>query len=142
MANTIGYGQGAVNNTIDWGKAPTNNTIDFGEVCADSWSPETNLVGGTSFSNTQSINLDGIDDYVNVGTSSLGITSAITVSAWVKIPTTNTGGGGTNIQVIACEDNTSGGQRNWNLYWRGTGSNHFAWIIWNSNGTSNAALAT
>jgi len=45
MANTIGYGQAAVNNTNGFGKAPTNNTIDFGEVCADSWSPETNLTG-------------------------------------------------------------------------------------------------
>ena len=47
MANTIGYGQGAVNNTNGWGKSATNNTIDFGEVCEDSWSPETNLVGGS-----------------------------------------------------------------------------------------------
>jgi hypothetical protein len=47
MANTIGYGQAAVNNTNGFGKAPTNNTIDFGEVCADSWSPETNLVGAS-----------------------------------------------------------------------------------------------
>ena len=47
MANTIGFGQGAVNNTNGFGKAPTNNTIDFGEVCADSWSPETNLVGAS-----------------------------------------------------------------------------------------------
>jgi hypothetical protein len=48
--------------------------------------------GGESFSNTKSMNFDGTDDYVNVGTSSLGITNAISVSAWVKIPTTNTGG--------------------------------------------------
>ena len=48
MANTIGFGQGAVNNTNGFGKAPTNNTIDFGEVCADSWSPETNLVGASA----------------------------------------------------------------------------------------------
>ena len=47
MANTIGYGQGAVNNTNGFGKAPTNNTIDFGEVCADSWSPETNFEQGS-----------------------------------------------------------------------------------------------
>lgn len=90
MANTIDWGQGAVNNTIDWGKAPTNNTIDFGEVCADSWSPETNLVGGSSFSNTQSIELDGIDTYVDCGTgASLQITGALTISAWVKSTDTN-----------------------------------------------------
>ena len=85
MANTIGYGQGAVNNTNGFGKAPTNNTIDFGEVCADSWSPETNLVGGSSFSNTQSTEYDGIDAYVSLNTISL--TSAFSISAWVKFST-------------------------------------------------------
>ena len=52
---------------MDLVKQPTNNTIDFGEVCADSWSPETNLTGAGAtppFSNTKSIELDGIDDYV------------------------------------------------------------------------------
>ena len=112
MANTIGYGQGAVNNTNSWGQGAKV---------------------GSSFSNLQSLEFDGIDDYVTVGTATLGITSAITVSAWVKIPTTNTGGGGTNIQVIACEDNTVSGQRNWNLYWRGTGSNYFGWTIHHTN---------
>ena len=121
MANTIGYGQGAVNNTNSWGQGAKV---------------------GSSFSNLQSTEYDGIDDYVNVGSSSLGITSAITVSAWVKIPTTNTGGGGANIQVIACEDTTSGGQRNWNMYWRGTGSNYFAWVIHHTNLTSSFVLTT
>ena len=85
---------------------------------------------------------DGSNEYFNVGTSSLGITNAITVSAWVKIPTTNTGGGGTNIQVIACEDTTSGGQRNWNMYWRGTGFNYFAWVIFHTNLSSSAVIST
>jgi hypothetical protein len=87
MANTIGYGQGAVNNTNGFGKAPTNNTIDFGEVCADSWSPETNLTGtgGSSFSNTQSIELDGIDHYINIGyIAELNNASAFTYSGWYK----------------------------------------------------------
>jgi hypothetical protein len=98
MANTIGYGQGAVNNTNGFGKAPTNNTIDFGEVCADSWSPETNLTGTAStpsFSNTQSIQLDGIDDYVEVSDAdnlSFGngtTDSPFSLSAWVKISNFN-----------------------------------------------------
>jgi hypothetical protein len=145
MANTIDWGQAAVNNANGFGKAPTNNTIDFAEVCADSWSPETNLTGAgatPSFSNTKSIEQDGVDDYVNIGTSSLGITSAISVSAWVKIPTTNTGGGGTNIQVIACEDTTSGGQRNWGLSWRGTGYNYFSFQIWHTNLTNTSINST
>ena len=132
MANTIYWGQAAVENTNGFGKSATNNTIDFGEVCANSLSPETNLTGTgatPSFENTKSILLDGVDDFVNVGSSSLGITSAISLSAWVKIPTSNTGGGGTNIQIIVCEDTTSGGQRNWGLSWRGTGSNYFSFSI-------------
>jgi hypothetical protein len=122
-----------------------SNTIDWGKIHYSSWSPETNLTGTAStpsFSNTKSIELDGIDDYVNVGSSSLNITSAISVSAWVKIPTTNTGGGGANIQVIACEDTTSGGQRNWNMFWRGTGSNYFSWLIFHTNSTTSSVTTT
>jgi len=94
MANTIGFGQAAVNNTNGFGKAPTNNTIDFGEVCSDSWSPETNLTGAgatPSFSNTKSIELDGIDDYVNVANNSNlsfgnGTTdSPFSISFWVNL---------------------------------------------------------
>jgi hypothetical protein len=125
MANTIDWGQGAVNNTIDWGKGKTNNTINWAEIYDSTPAGETNITGSggvTPFVNTYSMEFDGIDEYANVGTSSLGITGAITVSAWVKIPTTNTGGGSPYIQMIVCEDNTSGGQRNWALSWRGTGS--------------------
>ena len=89
-----------------------------------------------------SLAFDGTDDYISIGTNSLGITSAITVSAWVKIPTTNTGGGGTNIQVIACEDTTSGGQRNWNMFWRGTGSNYFAWVIHHTNLSASSVVTS
>lgn len=87
MANTIGYGQGAVNNTNGFGKAPTNNTIDFGEVCADSWSPETNLTGtATGFSNTQSTEYDGVDDYVDLSSSTnLNFSGDFTLMAWVKV---------------------------------------------------------
>ena len=94
MANTIGYGQGAVNNTNGFGKAPTNNTIDFGEVCADSWSPETNLVGGSSFSNLQSTEYDGIDDHIILPTITLP--TDFTVSMWVKATT----GGSVRDQVF------------------------------------------
>ena len=145
MANTIYWGQAAVENTNGFGKSATNNTIDFGEVCANSLSPETNLTGTgatPSFENTKSILLDGVDDFVNVGSSSLGITSAISLSAWVKIPTSNTGGGGTNIQIIVCEDTTSGGQRNWGLSWRGTGSNYFSFSIWHTNLTNTSINST
>jgi hypothetical protein len=98
--------------------------------------------GGSSFTNTKSIALDGVDDYVGVGTTSLGITSTISVSAWVKIPTTNTGGGGTNIQVIACEDSTASGKRNWIMFWRGTGFNYFAWVIYHTNLSASSVVST
>jgi len=96
MANTIYWGQAAVENTNGFGKSATNNTNDFGEICADSWSPETNLTGTgatPSFSNTQSIELDGIDDYVTLGAmtgSSLAITGDISISMWLKF--SNSGG--------------------------------------------------
>ena len=92
MANTIDWGQGAVNNTNGFGKAPTNNTIDFGEVCADSWSPETNLTGtgGSSFSNTKSIELDGIDDYVDCGSFSAYDNGDLSASIWIKKSTMGT----------------------------------------------------
>jgi len=120
--NTIEYGQGAVNNTIGWGQGAK--------------------VGGSSFSNTKSILLDGVDDFVNIGTTSLGITTAISVSAWVKIPTSNTGGAAPNIQVIIAEDPTTSSQRNWNLFWRGTGSNYFAWVIHHTNLSISSVVTT
>ena len=95
-----------------------------------------------SFVNEYSMTFDGNLDYIYAGTSSLGITGAISVSAWVKIPTTNTGGGGTNIQVIACEDTTSAGQRNWNLLWRGTGYNYFVWVIHHTNLSTSSVIST
>ena len=96
MANTIYWGQAAVENTNGFGKAPTNNTNDFGEICADSWSPETNLTGTgatPSFENTKSILLGGIDDYVDIADNSNlsfgnGSTdSPFSISAWIKMDT-------------------------------------------------------
>ena len=113
MANTIGYGQGAVNNTNGFGKAPTNNTIDFGEVCADSWSPETNLTGtgGTPpFSNTQSILFDGIDDLVGLGNDISRQVQTLTMSVWVK-PTANARDG------IVLNGHTSYGNQGIEIYW-------------------------
>ena len=85
---------------------------------------------------------DGVSDAVVIGTTSLGITNSISVSAWVKIPTTNTGGGGTNIQEIICEDTTSSGQRNWTLAWRGTPYNRFQFVVFHTNLSATATLTT
>ena len=88
MANTIGFGQAAVNNTIDYGQGAIDNTINWGKSQTLSPSGETNITGTPStppFSNTQSIALDGVDDYVSVPNStSLNITTAMSVSMWFK----------------------------------------------------------
>lgn len=89
MANTIDWGQAAVNNTNGFGKAATNNTIDFGEVCADSWSPETNLTGagGTPpFTNVNSFSFDGIDEIFQGSSiySEFNGATKLTLSIWLK----------------------------------------------------------
>lgn len=88
MANTIDWGQGAVNNTIDWGKGKTNNTINWGAIYDDTPTGETNITGSggvTPFTNTYSMSFDGVDEYFDVGNpASLQITGALTISAWVK----------------------------------------------------------
>lgn len=91
MANTIDWGQAAVNNTNGFGKSATNNTNDFGEICADSWSPETNLTGAgstPSYQNQYSLTFDGVDDYVDCGsTSYLQNLTEFSISIWAKQPT-------------------------------------------------------
>ena len=70
-----------------------SNTIDWGKIHYSSWSPETNLTGtgGSSFSNTKSIELDGIDAFVEVADNSNlsfgnGTTdSPFSISAWVNM---------------------------------------------------------
>ena len=82
-----------------------------------------------------SFEFDGIDDKVELGTQSFGITGAISVSAWVKIPTSNTGGASPNIQQFVCEDRLGGTNRNWALTWRGGTRNYFSFTVWNTNGS-------
>jgi hypothetical protein len=63
-----------------------SNTINWGKIQGLSYSPETNLTGtaaAPSFTNTKSIALDGVDDFVSVANStSLNITSALSFSLW------------------------------------------------------------
>ena len=74
MANTIGFGQGAVNNTNSWGQGAK--------------------VGSSSFSNTQSIELDGVDDYIevadadNLSFGDASTDSPFSISAWIKMDST------------------------------------------------------
>lgn len=64
-----------------------SNTIDWGKIHYNSWSPETNLTGtATGFSNTKSIELDGMDAYVDCSSAagSISADNEGTVSIWVK----------------------------------------------------------
>ena len=45
MANTIDWGQGAVNNTIGWGKGKTNATNNWGSIYDSTAAGETNITG-------------------------------------------------------------------------------------------------
>jgi len=72
-----------------------SNTINWGKIHGLSYSPETNLTGtaaAPSFSNTKSILLDKVDDYVDTDID-IDATNGVTVSMWVKAPDSGTAGG-------------------------------------------------
>jgi hypothetical protein len=107
MANTIGFGQAAVNNTIGFGQGA--------------------LSGGTPFSNTYSTTFDGIDDYVDCGNpTSLQITSELSISFWFKSSSTSD-------QAVITKDNL--GQRCWGIWNNqyGLSSNKLQFYVFNSN---------
>ena len=78
---------------------------------------------------------------IQVSNQSLGITSQIAISAWVKIPDGSTGGAAPNIQQIVSEDTTSGTSRNWILSWRGGGYEDFYFAVFHSDGTSTSTYS-
>ena len=100
MAVTNGWGQAAVNNTIDYGKGKTTATNDWGKIYDSSASGDTNSTGSggaVPFTNTKSIQLDGVDDFVSIGATPANLRfnrlDTFSFSAWVKRE-------GTNNQVI------------------------------------------
>jgi len=109
-----------------------SNTIDWGKIHYSSWSPETNLTGTAStpsFSNTKSIDLDGVDDYVDCGNgASLQITGALTISAWVKTTNTSTAG------IIVGKNGVSTGTRSYQMQIQSSGEATF--VIFKSSGVS------
>jgi len=100
MAVTNGWGQGVENNTIEWGKGKDNATNDWGKVYETSASGDTLLeVSTVPFSNTKSVDFDGVDDNVVLSsTTNLRPTEAelnasgFTVSLWVKQDSSSTQG--------------------------------------------------
>lgn len=115
-----------------------SNTIDWGKIHYSSWSPETNLTGTAStpsFSNTQSVEFDGVDDYVDCGNpASLQITGALTISAWVKMSLS-----AGNQTPILSKDNISA--RCFALWASVLGASNPIFIIFNNN-TSTRVDAT
>ena len=89
MANTINWGQAAVENTIDYGQGATDNTISWGKSQTLSPSGETNITGagGTpAYSNVNSFLFDGIDDIFEGSSiySEMNGGTKLTLSIWIK----------------------------------------------------------
>ena len=116
MANTINWGQGAKDNTIEWGQGASDNTISWGKSQTVSAAGETNITGsgGTpAFTNTKSIALDGVDDFVtmgNVANLNFQRTDAFSISTWVKR------GSFTEAQILFSKMNSSGNFRGYLFY--------------------------
>jgi hypothetical protein len=89
----------------------------------DNW-----LVPNSALSNysNYSFNFDGVDDYISA--NKLNLTTAISISCWVKTTTTGL------LQAIVNEDRTSGTNRNWLLYV--TSSNKVCFLVWHTDGTN------
>jgi hypothetical protein len=104
MAVTNGWGQAAINNTNGYGKGAINATNDWGEVYADSSSGDTNIgvSAAPSFTNTYSLNFDGVDDVVAMGDvldMANDGTDAFSISVWFK-----TTSSATYQEVVAKQD--------------------------------------
>ena len=90
MAVTNDWGQGSKENTIDWGQGATDNTINWGKSQTLSAAGDTNITGASDYTNTKSILLDGVDDFVSCGNAdnlSFGDGSSdspFSLSAWIK----------------------------------------------------------
>jgi len=88
MANTIGYGQAAVNNTIDYGQGATDNTIDWGKSQTLSPSGETNITGSGGAApvySTNSFQFDGSDAALGFQSDvEIIISKPFSVSVWFK----------------------------------------------------------
>jgi hypothetical protein len=145
------------NVTIKEGGASGTNIYneDFGNQSGAGWNGTYTAATSTTYVDPswqipdnrsaypQSFDFNGSNQYIQPGTNvSLGITDAITVSAWVRIPTTNTGGPSPSIQEIICEDNS--GSRNWALNWRhqSVSNKYFLFAVWHTDGTATSIQST
>ena len=130
MANTIGWGQGAVNNDIGWGKGASNNDISWGAIHADSPSGDTSLgaTATSSFTNTKSIAFDGQNDVARAS-SNLDLTGAFSLSLWINTTHSATDG----FKALAGSYHWGNGAfQNWILYLSSV-RNRIALLIRNSS---------
>lgn len=88
---------------------------------------------GSSFLNEYSFEFDGSTDFISVGNNSLGITGALTISAWVKMSSTS----GQSQDCIISKDNGST-QRSYTLWGKTSFSSSPIAYIW--NGASNYSV--
>ena len=82
-----------------------SNTINWGKIQGLSYSPETNLTGtaaAPSFTNTKSILLDGVDDFVSLSSKTQNFTD-FSLSFWTK------GGGGNYKTIVGSSTAFEGG---------------------------------
>jgi len=93
--------------------------------------------GGSSFTNTKSILLDGVDDFVDYGNpASLQITDELSISAWFK--TTYTGA----TSVIVGKDAAAGtNKRAYMLFWSGA-TNTMRFFVWKSGNLGKSVAST
>ena len=130
-----------VNDIYNGGTPNDLNTLSFTPDLWFKMGEEANftsnwLVDNSALTNysKRSFEFDGMDDKIELGTQSLGITGAISVSAWVKIPISGVWAA-PYVQGICVENGISG--INWNLTFRPPPFfNYFAFTVYHTNGTS------
>lgn len=88
------------------------------------------------FTNTESFDLDGVNEGLWSGAEPLGIGNEITVAIWFK--TTSTA----NLNALIAQDNSSGTERDLLLAWRGVSLRFLQWIVWHTDGSSTQILGT
>jgi len=107
-----------------------SNTIDWGKIHYLSWSPETNLTGTAStpsFSNTQSINLNGVDDFVTLGDiSDIENINTLSIGLWFKYDSIASSADG-----LISKDNSTRVDGNWYIALQ---SNQVRFLLKTANG--------
>jgi len=91
----------------------------------------------TPIDNNYSMEFDGLGDYIQVGQTnqSLGITGAITISAWVKFPNGYNGGPNPRYATIIAEDDYGGAARNFWFGFRGGAFDSIRFYVFHNDGS-------